>query len=261
MHDDVVEVQSGLWIYRYEAARADATDSKAGVIGNRACSREGVKPWTNVTYDEAKAACAAADMALCANQQWEDACEGGANCSWSLNGDACPTNDTGYPSNASPVNKSACNGHDLMASAGSADNDALAPTGSYGVCFSEVAGGEKVWDLSGNAKEWVSKGDDSADDQPIRGGSYNNLPGGLLCDSTFGAAPRKFGCPTSASAAAATKTRHSRDSGARVAPACANDPSGRVVAELADDHTQSLIRSVMRAIHASPVDRVAASNL
>jgi MYXO-CTERM domain-containing protein len=199
VHDDVVQVQSGLWIFRFEAARADATDEKQGVIGNRACSREGVLPWTSVTFDEAKAACAAADMELCAASEWVAACQGGKSCSWSWKGDMCPTNDvvgpTGYPNDASPTNKKACNGHDLSAAPGGADNDELAPAGTFGTCFSEVAGGEKVWDLSGNAKEWVVGGNESDANQPVRGGSYNDLPGGLLCDSTFGAAPKSVRLP------------------------------------------------------------------
>jgi formylglycine-generating enzyme required for sulfatase activity len=38
--------------------------------------------------------------------------------------------------------------------------------------------------MSGNAKEWTT-GPMSPDENPLRGGSYNNLPGGLRCDFDF----------------------------------------------------------------------------
>jgi formylglycine-generating enzyme required for sulfatase activity len=82
--------------------------------------------------------------------------------------------------------KQACNGHDLTAVPGEADVDEIAPTGSYPRCFVEH-GGEAVFDLSGNAKEWTL-GAESPDENPLRGGSYNNLPGGMRCDFDFAVA-------------------------------------------------------------------------
>jgi Putative metal-binding motif len=57
VRDEVAKVRDNLWIYAYEASRADASDSRQGVVTQRACSRSGVLPWSHVTYDEALAAC------------------------------------------------------------------------------------------------------------------------------------------------------------------------------------------------------------
>ena len=102
----------------------------------------------------------------------------------------CPTGQTGYPASASPTNKDACNGHNLMAAAGAPDTDALAATGAYPRCYT-LQGAEQVFDLSGNAKEWVTgpnSGASSDPSSPLLGGSFNNLPGGLRCDFDFAAA-------------------------------------------------------------------------
>ncbi len=183
VHDDTVQVSSNLWVYKYEASHPDATDSEQGIIAERACSRAGVLPWTNLTYPEALDACAKADMELCQLADWVSACEGSDSCSMSYtpSGGTCITSTSAYPND-----RSACNGHDLMAAAGAADDDALAPTGSYPQCFSNEQGGQ-VFDLSGNAKEWTT-GPSSPGQNPLRGGSYNNLPGGMTCSFDFAVA-------------------------------------------------------------------------
>jgi hypothetical protein len=181
--DDVVQVGSSLWIYTYEASHPDATASDAGIIGARACSRAGVLPWTSLTYSEALAACQAADMELCQLADWVSACQGDGSClmSYTPSSGACLTDITKYPTDGS-----ACNGHDLQAAPGAADDDALAATGSRARCFSSVSGG-KVFDLSGNAKEWT-QGPSSPMQNPLRGGSYNNVPGGMTCSFDFAVA-------------------------------------------------------------------------
>jgi hypothetical protein len=78
--DDVVQVSSSLWAYKYEASRPDATGTEQGIIGNRACSRAGVLPWTDLTYPEALAACQAAGMELCKLADWVATCQGGNSC-------------------------------------------------------------------------------------------------------------------------------------------------------------------------------------
>lgn len=189
VQDDVVQIGSGLWIYRYEASRPDATEDAPGTIASRACSRAGVRPWTNLLYEEAVQACAAADMGLCSVEDWVDVCDGPANsCLWSYtpDGGSCPSAAGGYPPNASPTAQNACNGHDLTAQPGDPDVDDLAPTGAYPRCF-VAHGGEPVYDLSGNAKEWTV-GTGSPAENPLRGGSYNNLPGGMRCDFDFAVA-------------------------------------------------------------------------
>ena len=114
------------------------------------------------------------------------------NCAWSYApGGTCGT----YP--AAPAHPqrddNACNGHNRSARPGEADTDALAATGSFADCFSPQMSSGKVFDLSGNAKEWVTDDNGIGDNlpagsNPTRGGSYNNLPGGMRCDFSFSAA-------------------------------------------------------------------------
>lgn len=192
VHLDVTDIGQNLYVYRYEASRPDAEDDSQGTIQSRACSRAGVLPWTNLTYEEARDACAAADMDLCSAGDWNEVCIGpdslGYDCLWAYtpSGGSCPNDASDYPSNANPSTKNACNGHDMTADPGEDDNDALAATGSYPRCFVNHDG-KHVFDISGNAKEWTRGG--SADARPLRGGSYNNLPGGMRCDFEFSVAP------------------------------------------------------------------------
>ncbi len=181
VQDALVQVAADLWVYQYEASRPDASDSGQGLQAERACSRAGVMPWTNLTYAEAVAACQAADMELCSDAQWVTACEAGDGCAWGWTPDGASCASTEYPTDGS-----ACNGHDLSASPGDPDTDALAPTASQARCFAEHDDGN-IFDLSGNAKEWTTGGG-SPDANPLRGGSYNNLPGGMRCDFDFAAA-------------------------------------------------------------------------
>jgi len=184
VNDDIVEINGSLFVYRYEAARPNATGSKSGDSNKRACSRDGVMPWTNVTYPEAVAACEAADMELCSESQWVSICKGSANnCTWSYaSGNSCTT----LPNNG-------CNGHDVSASPGDPDTDALAATGSYESCYSPH-GSEGVFDLSGNAKEWTTGTGGTG--QPVRGGAYNDLSGGLECGATFARANEDVRLPS-----------------------------------------------------------------
>jgi hypothetical protein len=178
VHDDLVQVKNDLWIYKYEASRADATDSSAGILTGRSCSRGSVVPWTDLTFDQAKSACEAAGLSLCSVGDWQTACKGSNDdCTWSYtSGGNCPST---YPSNGS-----ACNGHDVNAAAGSPDTDVLKTTGSMSNCFTDYGSGGRVFDLSGNAKEWTSDTMSPAQN-PLRGGSYNNAPSGLQCDFDF----------------------------------------------------------------------------
>jgi hypothetical protein len=196
VRDELVQVAASVWMYKYEASRPDATDDEQGIIGERACSKADVMPWTNVTYDEAVDACEAAGLSLCTEAQWLDGCNGSANnCVWGFTPTAgsCSVYPLPMPPAMPTVNRAdACNGHDLGATPGGADNDALDATGSYARCFATQMASGQIFDLSGNAKEWVT--DDStagtlpAGSNPTRGGSYNNLPGGMRCDFSFSAA-------------------------------------------------------------------------
>jgi MYXO-CTERM domain-containing protein len=188
VRDELVQVAASVWMYKYEASRPDSTEDSQGIIGERACSKAEVMPWTNVTYDEAVTACEAAGLKLCTEAQWVDGCNGQTNnCAWGYApGGTCAA----YPANGA----NACNGHDVTALPGSPDTDELKATGVLENCFSPQMGGGQIFDLSGNAKEWVTDTDDIGDDldtneaNPTRGGSYNNLPGGMRCDFAFSAA-------------------------------------------------------------------------
>ena len=170
--DDVVKVRSDLWIYQYEASRVDANAQAQGIINTRSCSRRGVLPWTNVTYTEADAACKSVNMTLCTLDNWVHACEGGVDCGWSTAG-SCGTYTQGT-----------CNGHDASTQAGQSETDSLKITGGSPNCYSDFMADGRVFDLSGNAKEWTV-GSGSPDRNPLRGGSYNNGPEGLRCDFDF----------------------------------------------------------------------------
>ena len=49
----------------HAASRSDATDTSAGLDGSFATSRPNVYPWTNLTFEEASAACGRAGKLLC----------------------------------------------------------------------------------------------------------------------------------------------------------------------------------------------------
>lgn len=173
VQDDVVKVKDGLWMYKYEASRVDADDQKEGIINSRTCSRAGVLPWTNVTYTEADNACKSVNMTLCKLDDWVYACDGGdSNCKWS-GASSCMSYTPGT-----------CNGHDVDTQAGQSETDALKATGSLANCYTDFGSAGRVFDLSGNAKEWTT-GMDSPGTNPLRGGSYNNGPEGLRCDFDF----------------------------------------------------------------------------
>ncbi|HKU40792.1 MAG TPA: MopE-related protein [Polyangiales bacterium] len=169
VHDDFVQIGASLWIYKYEASRADAKDNASGILNARACSRPGVLPWTNLTFEQAKSACEAAGYSLCSRADWLTACRGDSDCDWSSTG----CNDY----------SAQCNGHDVSATPGSPDTDVLKPTGSMPNCYSSFSAG-RVFDLSGNAKELTADSNSPAQN-PLSGGSYNNAPMGLQCDFDF----------------------------------------------------------------------------
>jgi MYXO-CTERM domain-containing protein len=181
VRDDVVKVRDDLWIYAYEASRVDADATKEGIVSARTCSRAGVLPWVNVTYSEAQAACDTVGMRLCAVGEWESSCKGGNDCGW------------GAGSSCSAYNQGTCNGHDASTDVGDAETDALKPAGSSSDCYVDLGSG-RVFDLSGNAKEWTV-GDRSPDENPLRGGSFNNNPEALRCDFDFNVAPAELRLP------------------------------------------------------------------
>jgi len=173
----VVDAGAGLdfWIDAYEASRPDATDQAPGAMDHRTCSEPNRVPWTNVTYGEAQAACAATGARLCTEEEWQRACEaaGAGTCQWSY-GSACDT-----------FNASTCNGDAYdVDPVTPGDQDGLVASGSLAQCYADWgAAGDRVFDLSGNAKEWTEAR--SAGINPIRGGTHNNDSVGISCQFDF----------------------------------------------------------------------------
>ena len=150
------------WIYTHEAARPDATATKVGESGTRACNKPGVLPWGSTTYAEADAACKAAGKRLCKGDEWQVACMGAAG--------------TLYPYGAT-YNPQSCNGSDrLPLLAG--------PTGSLTAC---EGGDTGVFDMSGNLREWTNDqrgttgGTAPKKIYVVRGGAYHTPALGLSC--------------------------------------------------------------------------------
>ncbi|MBU0553630.1 SUMF1/EgtB/PvdO family nonheme iron enzyme [Myxococcota bacterium] len=145
-------------IYRYEASRLDADEARGGALFTRACAKRAL-PWTHVSFEVAQAACAGAGCALCTPSQWARACGGDEL-------EAYPYGEI-YAS-------ARCNGqeHDTDPSTVE-DDDEILPSGAMAGCARRW-GGEDVYDLSGNAWEWVADG-------TLRGGSAGNIADGLTC--------------------------------------------------------------------------------
>jgi hypothetical protein len=173
--DSMVHVVGGgldFWIYSYEASRPDAAVSSIGTLTARACSKSGVLPWSNATYQEAVNACTSAGKRLCTAAEWYLACRGASSYAY-------PYSNT--------YSTTACNGLDRALGAPAA-------TGSIATCQGGYTG---IFDMSGNLKEWTNdpRGDGTPPDPDgytVRGGSYDNTKEGMRCDFTFAVMPPTF---------------------------------------------------------------------
>jgi hypothetical protein len=158
------------WIFQYEASRPNATASTPGTgTPTTACSRAGVIPWSTVTPAQAAAACAGIGARLCTEAEWQRACETAASmpCVYSY-GTACGT-----------YSAMTCNGRDY-----SAATDAVIATGAATGCFANWGtAANRIFDMSGNLQEWTQPRAPGIN--PMRGGSFNDIAGGLTCQYSF----------------------------------------------------------------------------
>jgi hypothetical protein len=167
--DAMSHIQVGMldfYIDTFEASRPDATPLSSGVSAARACSNLGVRPWNNVRFTTASAACAAAGKVLCTAAQWQAACAGTA-------GSVYPYGNTFEPAR--------CNAEPFDGIPGGADDDVLLAAGAMGTCTAAPG----PFDLSGNLKEWT---DDitgqtagGVDIAVLRGGAYDTPAVGATC--------------------------------------------------------------------------------
>jgi hypothetical protein len=189
-----VNVPSSLptfWIYAYEASRPDASSTAAGLKTDRACAKEGVLPWTTVSYAAAAAACAAIKdsqgqpLRLCTQDEWRLACRAGQ---------PEPGVGTDYWSYATAPTvyvAGACNDETYQSTPAvwvtGFDSDGSAH-GATSRCRSPF-GTDSVFDLSGNVAEWTSTFFQSGGKtySYVMGGSYQSQGNGTACDMIFSA--------------------------------------------------------------------------
>ena len=134
------------YIDAYEASRSNAVAGLAGTGVTNACNYVGTKPWTNVTFEDAKYACENAGKRLCTKEEWLMACTAGGE----------------YPyGNTYAEDK--CN-----------VSDYIMDTGSKAECKTPAG----VYDLSGNVSEWVADGQVAA----LAGGDHYSVADDLACE-------------------------------------------------------------------------------
>ncbi|MBK8169196.1 MAG: SUMF1/EgtB/PvdO family nonheme iron enzyme [Sandaracinaceae bacterium] len=168
-------------IYAYEASRPDATAMQPGAMSHRPCSLPGRVPWTNVRYPEALAACTAIGARLCTETEWEAACTTNAStpCVYA------------YGSMCTNYQPTSCNGNDLDSDPSlPLDQDELRVTGAMSSCYANWGGTNRIYDLSGNVKEWTQARTSGVN--PLRGGAYNNPGLALQCTYDFTVADDAF---------------------------------------------------------------------
>jgi hypothetical protein len=161
--DKIVYVAAqNVTMFVYEATRYDATGTDHGFDSTRRpCSVSGKQPWTNVTKEEAEAACekTGTGWRLCTVAEWFDVCNGSGNTTFPYGNDYLGT---------------ACNGYDFT----QPNPAATVATGSATLCKSDqsATAGDEFYDMSGNVKEWTITGAASTSTTgpyELRGGAYD----------------------------------------------------------------------------------------
>jgi len=124
-------------------------------------NRRGETPLTNVSWHEAAKACADAGKRLCTASEWMRACRN--------DNEYKPADGGSYPY-GNEFDDSRCNSVD-----NAKPRNALAPSGAFGEC----AGSLDIFDMSGNAAEWVA----SPGGAHALGGFYQSGAEASTCDS------------------------------------------------------------------------------
>jgi len=161
------------YMMAYEASRPVATSFSTGSMSYTACSSPNRQPWTNLTQPEAEAACAAAGGRLCTEQEWQTGCESTTTmCDWS------------YASSCATYQSMVCNDVNYDFDPGTpGDQNGMLATASLPMCYAGWSGGDRIYDMSGNAEEWTAARQPGIN--PLRGGSNNDTSGGTRCDFDF----------------------------------------------------------------------------
>jgi hypothetical protein len=188
--DVMVPIGGGVFLYAYEASRADATDLSTGGVTRRACSKADALPWAGLTLAQAEAACNAvkdstgASMRLCTSAEWQRGCEGVAGAP------APGTSKWSITPTVAPAPPDVCNDQRGPGSPW--------PTGTNGgggeLCYAAWNGADRVYDLSGNLAEWTSTQvfAQSTLYYEVRGGSFTTPVGGTTCEFNFVIFPPTF---------------------------------------------------------------------
>jgi len=179
--DKIIYIASkNLTVFAYEASRYDSTGTDYGFDSTRRpCSVSGRQPWSNITKEEAEAACEkiGTNWRLCTATEWLDLCNGSGNTTFPYGNAYAPQS---------------CNGWDYIK--GGTGRTTIA-TGSATACVSDQssATGDELYDMSGNVKEWVLSTTATTGPYEMRGGAYNvpsftvgtttSAPG-LQCDAS-----------------------------------------------------------------------------
>ncbi len=124
---------------------------EARIEDGRAVSRAGVLPSAITSWARARAACEAAGHRLCTVAEWQGACSGEAR-------RAYPYGDEYEPAR--------CNTAEGL---GPSEPKALEPTGRRARCVTP----EGVFDLSGNAYEWMADADSTGMTRALGGGGFS----------------------------------------------------------------------------------------
>jgi hypothetical protein len=126
-------------------------------------NQHGAVPLVNVSWHEAAKACENAGKRLCTASEWKRACRNDS--------DTKPANGRSYPY-GDVFDRAKCNVLDNPKS-----KNAVRPSGSFSGC----AGSLSIFDMSGNAAEWVTSTD--ASNAPAYGGFYQSGAEESDCDT------------------------------------------------------------------------------